>query len=242
MSEAAIRLDRTPNGWRIFDADAPVLLYEYSFGPGTANALAVRGGGGLVVVSPPCRVGAGVFDDLARYGTVAALVAPNAFHLMGIPEWKKRFPAAAVFAPAQSVARVQRRTRLHEIRPLAELTPLASPRAEFVDMPHYRTGEALVRVRTGRGLAWYLTDIVMNLQRLPNNPIASMAFRLSGSAPGLRLNNVAPLFMVRDKAGLKRWLAAEVENAPPAWLIPAHGEIVELGSDPGPLRRLFSTG
>lgn len=32
---------------------------------------------------------------------------------------------------------------------------------------------------------------------------------VSGSAPGLRFNNIAPLFMVRDRRALRRWLAAE---------------------------------
>ena len=34
-------VDATANGWKIFDADALILTYEYSFGPGTANALAI---------------------------------------------------------------------------------------------------------------------------------------------------------------------------------------------------------
>jgi hypothetical protein len=34
-------MDATPHTWKIFDAATPVLIHEYSFGPGTANALAV---------------------------------------------------------------------------------------------------------------------------------------------------------------------------------------------------------
>ena len=34
-------MDTTPNGWKIFDARTPILTYESSFGPGTANALAI---------------------------------------------------------------------------------------------------------------------------------------------------------------------------------------------------------
>jgi hypothetical protein len=47
---------RTPDGWKVFDEKTPVLTYLYSFGPGTANALAVGGADGLLVVSPPSRV------------------------------------------------------------------------------------------------------------------------------------------------------------------------------------------
>jgi hypothetical protein len=42
--------------WQFFDPATPVLTFEYSFGPGTANALAVGVDGGLAIVSPPCRM------------------------------------------------------------------------------------------------------------------------------------------------------------------------------------------
>lgn len=227
------------HGWRIFDAETPVLTYRYSFGPGVANALAVGVGGGVVVVSPPCRVADGVFEDLARYGRVRALVASNAFHYLGLAEWKARFPQAPLFAPAQSIARIAHRAKLGDIRPLAEAAPIAGARVELIDMPHYRTGEVLVRAASARGLVWYVTDIVMNLRVLPPNPLVGLLFRLSGSGPGLRLNRLGSLVMVRDRAALKRWLAAEFDKSPPRWLIPAHGDIVDCEADGQALRRLF---
>jgi len=218
----------------------PILVYEYSFGPGLANALAVGGKAGLVVVSPPCRVAAAVFDDLAQFGPVRALVASNAFHHLGIPEWKARFPDAAVFAPAQSIARVERRTSLAGIRPLAEAATIMGPAVELIDMPHYKTGEVLVRIKTERGIVWYVTDVIMNMAELPQNPIASLVFRLSGSAPGPKFNNIAPLFMVRDKGALRRWLGDEFRKAPPAWMIATHGDVVDFRKNPEVARTLFA--
>lgn len=232
-------MDATPNGWTIFDASMPVLVREYSFGPGIANALAVGGAGGLIVVSPPCGAAPGVFDDLARFGDVRALVASNAFHHLGVPEWKARFPQAGLFAPAQSVARVARRSKLEGIRPIAEAASIAGPDVELIDMPHYKTGEVLVRIRTARGLVWYVTDVIMNLPSLPSNPIVKLMFALSRSGPGLRFNNVAPLFMVRDKAALRAWLVQEFAKEPPAWLIATHGDIVDFGADRNAARGLF---
>src|SRR5690349_2110778 len=111
-------MQMTQHGWQVFDADMPVLTYSYSFGPGIANALAVGAEGGLVVVSPPYRVTQSTFEALSKYAPVRALVASNAFHYLGIPEWKRRFPEAAIFAPAQAIARISRQTKLDEIRPL----------------------------------------------------------------------------------------------------------------------------
>lgn len=234
-------METTANGWKIFDADAPILTYEYSFGPGTANALAVGTERGLVVVSPPCGAGAGIFGDLSRYGPVTALVASNAFHYLGVAEWKKRFPDAAVYAPLQSIARVERKTKLTGIRPVAEASSVAGPRLELIDMPHYKTGEALARIRSGRGLVWYITDFALNMPELPRHPVARLLFGLSGSAPGLKFNNIGSLFMVRDKAALKRWLAAKFDENPPAWLIATHGDVVEVGPNLEAVRRLFAT-
>jgi len=231
----------TAHGWKIFDERPPVLTYEYSFGPGVANALAVGGKTGLVVVSPPWRAAAGVFDDLAQYGAVRALVASNAFHYLGLKEWKQRFPDAALFAPAQSIARVERQSSLSGIRPVSEAAPITGPAVELVDMPHYKTGEVLVRIKTGRGVVWYVCDVIMNLTELPRHPLFRLMFRLSGSGPGPRFNNIAPLFMVEDKAALRRWVREEFHKSPPDWLIATHGDIVDFKQNPDVARKLFAT-
>lgn len=231
-------MQQAASGWKIFDAETPILTCEYVFGPGTANALAVGGAGGLIVVSPPWKADDAVYEGLSPYGPVVALVASNAFHHLGLPEWKRRFPAAAVYAPAQAIARVERKTKIAGIRPLAEAAPVAGRDVELIDMPHYRTGEVLVRMKSTRGLAWYVTDFMMNMTVLPGNPIARLVFRLTNSAPGLKFNNIAPVFMVRDKTALKRWLAAEFDKAPPQWIIPAHGDVAQADA----ARGQFATG
>jgi hypothetical protein len=233
-------MQTTPHGWKLFDARMPVLMYEYNFGPGTANALAVGAKDGLIVVSPPCRVAPGVFDDLLQYGPVRALVASNAFHHLGLPEWQARFPDAEIFAPAQSIKRVKKQSKVSGIRPLADAAPIASPRVELTDMPHYKTGEVLVRIKTDQGLVWYVTDVIMNLPELPRQLFIRTLFRLSGCAPGLKFNNIAPLFMVRNKRALRRWIANEFHSAPPSWLIATHGEIVDFAANPDASRALFA--
>ena len=226
--------------WKVFDAETPVLTWSYSLGLAVSNALAVGTGNGLVLVSPPYRAPEQAFEGLRRYGPVRALVASNAFHHMGIPEWKARFPDAAVFAPAQSMARVRKKTGIDDVRPLAEAQALGGGRLELVDMPYYRTGEALVRIHTSLGLAWYVTDIILNIQKLPANPLLKLLFKLTGSAPGLRFNKVGPKFMVKDGRALKRWLREEFERTRPRWIIATHGDIADLDADPDAPHRLFA--
>jgi hypothetical protein len=231
-------MQATRSVWSVFNADLPVLVTAYRFGPARVNALAVGGQSGLIVLSPPYRVQQRVFDELASYGPVRALVASNAFHNMGIPEWKQRFPAAAVFAPAQSIARVEAKTGIANVRPLADAKALTGAAVELTDMPYYRTGEALVRIRTPQGLAWYLTDLVINISELPPSPLWKLVFRLSYGV-GLRYNRIGSLFMVRDKHALRQWLTQKYEKDRPRWLILAHGNVVDLAADPQAARSLF---
>ncbi len=221
MSDAA----RT---WKPLGTDPLIATYEYSFGPGTATALAVGIPGGVLVASPPCRAAESVIRAMDEFGGVRALVATNAFHHLGLQAWKARYPDAAIFAPAQSIARLAAKTGLSGIRPLAEAGALLGERVSLTDMPHYKTGETLVRIRAADGLAWYVTDVILNLAELPAHSVVGLVFRFSGSAPGLRLNRIAPLFMVKDRKALWGWITAEAERDCPRWLIPAHGDLVDL--------------
>jgi hypothetical protein len=66
-----------------------------------------------------------------------------------------------------------------------------------------------------------------------------MLFKLTGSAPGLRINRIAPLFMVRNRPALWAWLAAEARRDKPRWLVPAHGDTVDLADSSTLLEDLF---
>jgi hypothetical protein len=227
-------------GWVSLSADPRVATYSYSFGLGEANALLVAVRGGVAIVSPPAGVPPAAMDAAAAFGEIRAIVAPNAFHHLGIPAWHRRFPEAPLYAPSQSIPRLVRRTGIREFRPISEATDLGGGRVEFVDMPHYRTGEILVEIHAAGGNIWYVTDAIFNLPGLPANPIVACLFKWSGSAPGLRLNRIAPLFMMRDRAALWRWLRGELERREPRWLVPAHGGVADLVSVPTSIAELFS--
>jgi hypothetical protein len=220
-------------------SDPWVATFEYSSGAAIATALAVEVGGGLLVASPPCRVAPDAFEALAARAPVRALVATNAYHTLGLAAWKARFPEAAVFAPPQSLQRVTKVSGVAGIRPLNEAAALTGERVALIELPYFRTGEALIKVRAAEGLLWYVTDIVFNLPRLPSHPLFAVLFKLTNSAPGLRVNRIAPLFMVRNRPALWDWLAAEARRDKPRWLVPAHGDAVDLAATPTRLEGLF---
>src|SRR5258706_2815317 len=85
----------------------------------------------------------------------------HSWHL-GLPTWKSRFPDARVFAPVQSIARVET-----------------------------KRGDVLLRVRSGGESAWYVTDVITNMPKVPPPPIG-LIFKWTGRGPARRLNGVAP--------------------------------------------------
>jgi hypothetical protein len=236
-----------PSSWTVAEPSLPALTFTYTFGPGVANALALCANGGVVLVSPPSNPPESAFTDIEARGPVRALVAPNAFHHLGLRPWRERYPDVPIFAPAQSIARIEKQSRLTGIRPLADASGIAGDRVEFVDMPHYKTGEALVRWRIdgaggadgGGAWAWYMTDVAFNFtQRLPG-PFG-IIMRLTKSTPGFRRNALAGAFMVRNKRQLYAWINEQAEKTPPKVVVMCHGDHVLLADPVAGVRAAFA--
>jgi hypothetical protein len=202
------------------------LTYAYSFGPGYANAVAVPCDGGVAVISPPCNPSDASFAPVEKLGKVRAIVAPNGFHLMGLSAWKARYPDATVFAPAQSIARVEKKGGVSGVKPVGEAAKVLGPSLEVLDIPHYKTGEALIRFKHGDRTAWYLTDIIMNMPVLPPKFPFKQLFSWTKSGPGLRPNGLAAMLMMKDKNGVYAWMRDQLGKAPPTDLLLSHGEHV----------------
>jgi len=225
----------TSSSWTVVEPKLPALTFTYSFGSGIANALAFAVPDGLVVVSPPAKPADRVFTELESRGPIRALVAPNAFHHMGLAAWKKRYPDAHVFAPAQSIARIQKQSRHTGIRPLADAAGLLGDRVELIDMPHYKTGEVLVRWSIDGGSAWYLTDVMMNITK-PIKGLFGMVFRWTRSTPGFRRNAINTTFMVKDRRALYAWLMDEAQKRPPKLIVMCHGDHLTPADPVGAVR------
>jgi hypothetical protein len=211
--------------------------FEYSFGRGRARTFAALGPEGWLVVSPPAALDSADVASLEARGPIAALVAPNAFHHMGMSTWHKRFPAAKLFAPAQSIARVQKQAGISGLSPMGDAKPFCGVALELLDMPHYRTGEALVRLQTDAGWVWHVTDVIFNFPKLPDSIVAKLLFSvLSDSAPGFKLGAPAAWLMMRDKRAVYRWLKDLAEREPPVRIVPSHGPDVVLDA---PARQLI---
>jgi hypothetical protein len=218
-------METTANGWNVLDRAGAVLWREYSFGPALATTLVFRGAGdGLVVISPANNLDSGALDELKDFGNVVALVASNGFHWLGHPSWRKQFPQARSFSPAQGIARIAK--KLPDLGPfesLDALAPLVGAHASVVDAPGYKMGNAFAMIRGKGGTYWYPSDLMANMPKLPANFVFRTLMSLTSSAPGYRLFRPAVWLGVKDKQVVRSWIDDEFAKAAPTTVVPAHG-------------------
>jgi hypothetical protein len=218
--------------WKSIDDRSGIFAIRYSFGGGgSATTLVAKiGDGKFLAISPGCGLSAEALDELALEGEVVALVAPNFFHYLGLPEWLKRWPKARVFAPQKSIPRLEKKCpAVVAFEPLEKLRPLLPDHVTVLEPPHLRQGEAMALLRGTAGWIWYFTDLVINLAKLPPNPLKKLVLWSFLGGTGLRVSRIAKLF-VKDRPALKSWLLTELRSRQPVCLVPAHGEILKGAS------------
>jgi hypothetical protein len=223
-------MQTTKLGWTIIDDEAGVLSYSYSFGgEGQANCFTARlPSGGLLVISPPRKVSDEVIAELVSFGDVEAIVANNGFHHLGIRRWRDAFPNAGCYAAPGAIERIGKKSRdAGGLRPLAELAPQLGEHVGVVEAPTSRCGETWAWAKIGGGYAWYASDILANMASLPSNFLFGLLFKLSKSAPGYRVFNLAVRFIIKDKRAALSSMLADVRKHPPTVMVPAHGAILE---------------
>ncbi len=217
---------KTAKGWNILEKDGAILWREYKFRPGaTATTFVFRGAGdGLIVVSPGCDVEPGALDELSDFGNVVALVASNAYHWLGQPVWRKRFPGSRSFAPKQGIKRITKMApELGTVESLDALAPLLGDRATVAEAPGLKVGNAFATVHGKNGAYFYPSDFLANMQALPPNFVVRTLMSMTDSAPGYRLFRPSVWLQVKDKPALRAWLESEVSRSEPATVVPAHG-------------------
>lgn len=213
--------------WTVLDERAGVLTYDYPFSGGAlATAITFKGPEGLVVVSPPSGLDARDYDALRELGEVRALVANNAYHHMGQAGFRARFRDAESYAPEAALSRLGKKAQGVAFRSLSSLT--LPPHVRCEAMPGFSTGETLLRITTARGALWYAGDLLANMTSLPKPPVRWL-FQLTDSAPGLKLFRMAVWMMVKDKAAVREFVRARLDEEPPALVVPAHGVPFDTG-------------
>lgn len=221
-------MDKTPSGWTVIDRDAGVLSYLYSFGgAGSANCMTARlADGKLLVLSPAVGMSDEAFDELAQFGEVGALVANNGFHHLGQAQWRERFPQARAFAAPGAAKRIADKSDdAGGFEPLSALTELLDATVEVVEPPATKCGETWASAEIAGGYAWFMSDLIGNMPKLPSNFLFRLLFKWTGSAPGFRLFKLTFPFTLKDKKKVLAQLLQDVRRRPPSIIVPSHGDL-----------------
>lgn len=231
MARKTIRaMQTTPGGWTIIDAEAGVLSFSYMFArEGQANSFVARlPSGGLMIISPPRKIDDAALAELAAYGKVEAIVSNNGFHHLGIARWRELFPQARCFAAPGAAARIAKKSKdAGALEPLSALQPLLGPDVAVVEAPKSKAGETWAWAKIGGGHAWYASDILANMERLPSNFVVRLLFKLSNSAPGYKVFSLAARLILQDRKAAFSRLLDDVRKHPVKVMVPAHGGVLD---------------
>jgi hypothetical protein len=225
----------TVPGWTTLAENPLVLVKEYAFGPGRANAVAVGlPNRKLLITSPPTNVPDADLKALEQCGEVIALLANNGTHHMGLGPARRAFPSAVTYAAPRAAARIRDKGKdFGQLASIETLQPVLGDAVSVFAVDGDKVGDVLVRVRTERGTVLYASDFIANIQSLPDNFIFRMIFKLTDSGPGLKVFRIFFKFFVADRNAARDFLVKEIEANPPAVLVPAHGDVV-IQSDLAP--------
>jgi hypothetical protein len=224
-----------PPGWTALAEDPPVLVKEYAFGgAGRANALAIAlPERKWMIVSPPSTLTPEEVEGFAKLGTVVALLENNGMHHLGLGAWRARFPEAVTYAMPRAAERIRKRGRdFGQLEPIEKLQPLLGDKVALIPVAGDKLGDVCVRVRTEKGTVFYAGDFIANMPTLPKNLVIKLMFKLTDSAPGLKVFGLFFKFFVADRKAARDCLIRELAQNPPTILVPAHGDVVtrqELG-------------
>jgi len=212
--------------WSPLTERGDVLRLRYSFGPGKANALAVKlDARRWMVVSPPIAPPPEVFSALDAEGEVAVLLAPNAYHHLGQAAWRARYPDAVSYAPRGARERLAARSPV-PYRGTEELAERLPPGVAVILPDGQKRPDALVRITTGDETVWWMGDLFSNTTSADATWPLRVLSRLVGSGPGYRCNSWPEMVYVRDRAAWLRSIRAALEPRPPTIVVPAHGHPV----------------
>lgn len=230
--------------WTVIEQEPHVLCKEYFFGQGSANTFVfeVRPGE-LMVVSPGVWESEEVMSELRSYGQVIALVAPNIFHHRGLAVWQQDWPDARCYAAEKAIPRLRKkRPEIREFFALESLLPSLPASIRIVVLPHVKNGECLFQIRGTRGWIWHMTDAILNMTRMPSNPIFAFLLRLLGFGVGLRLNRMFQRWFVSDKRAFRTWLLEELQARPPVAVVLGHGKFLHGEQVASVLQALIERG
>lgn len=213
--------------WR---AVAPGLwVGEYTNGSNVINTSVVEmAPGELLVVSPGTGFTDADFDALDALGTVKAMVSPGAFHHLGMPLWKARYPDVPLYGPTSAIAHIAKQhPTLEALQPLDALRPLLSDEFELGEVEGCKHPDLFLAVTRDGTTTWFSNELLTNAADYPTNFAFRWLFKLTGNHPGLLANTLTARLIGADRPVVRAFYQAKATAIPPQRLVPCHGDVAE---------------
>jgi hypothetical protein len=227
-------MSTTKNGWTVLDESTGALMYTYGFAKNAfANSMTARlSDGSLCVISPACHVDDAVLRDLEPFGPVRMIIAANAYHHMGLPQWSRAFPDARSYAHPKALKRVAKQHPSLNVQSIETVADKFGETAAVWSVPGMRSGDLWLKA----GRSWYVGDQFMNFPEHVKG-LFGFVFRVTGSTPGFKANGVSRAFFTADKKAYKSWALDQLAAQGPAQVVPGHGPLASNGAVAGEMKR-----
>lgn len=189
-----------------------------------------------MVVLSPTKPDPADFQRIEAFGPVRALVAPNHFHHLTLPNYRTRFPSAIVAASRTAIPRLTKQGHAGLVE-LSAIEPLLPEGAHWLEPEGTRSGEAWLSYVDGGRRTWLTGDAFMNVER-PVTGLTGLFLQLIHVAPGFRIPRSFIGLAVRDGRRYRDWALAALEREQPTKLRVAHGGVVTGDDLPARLSEL----
>jgi hypothetical protein len=186
------------------------------------------GSGALMVVSPGTDLPEADFAALDALGAVKALVAPGAFHHMGLPSWSARYPDAGLFGPTSAIPHIAKQhPTLKALQPLDALRPLLSTEFDLDEVAGCKHPDLFLALARGGEITWFVNELVSNNADYPSSFVFRTLFKLAGDHPGLNVMSLAGMLVGANKRTVRTYLEGKLQSSPPTRLVPCHGDVLQ---------------
>lgn len=206
------------------DLVAPgVFRFEKLAGDGwSLNMLAVKLPDNGLLLYSPAWLGPGTFEAVDALGEVRALVAPNHFHHVALPRYRKQYPKAHAVASHGALPRLEKKG--HDgLSPLSEIAGQLPPDAHFIVPEGTKTGETWLSLPGEKGRTWLVCDAWFHVTR-PLTGLKGALLRALQIGPGLSVGKTFRWLAMRDRGAYVASARAALEKDKPAIIMPSHGE------------------
>ena len=216
--------------WRWLDRETGLVFAEYPVGNGgAANTLALRiAENQWLWISPPSRPEhQRLYEDFSSIGHPTAFLCPNPFHTLGMQPALDAFPDADFYADRQAADRLKKKRLFSgRLQPLEDLQKRL-PDHITLSLPPMKRPEVLTRVRLRDGWAWFVVDILTNLESLPENPLLRLLLKVLGFRAGPSVNRFGCKVVMGGGEEFRDWWLRELKECPPTLWLPGHGEVLD---------------